>query len=1275
VSGRAVVFADATKIYYASTLSIYIYCAKRFILEKVITVSEKTLTGMCVSTSNHDIVATVSCDGCGSLWRLSDSNLMARANTQLASRYNMILMELNSNNCVFICCEPHIRVLYWDTSKVMSSVSEIFAVKKANMKSTCAVWNPHANNKLAVGCNNSWIILFNTKEKTPTMLQVPERTSPVVQLQWDRLSSVYLLAAYKTFITLWDTETCAEIQIFEKQHSPISGIAWLDWTAGNFISTNEKTGVGRVWNVSQKQPLEAVKIASCGTADCFVCPASKSVITANSDGSVSVFNLQKNQTEFCIAAGHTDTVFDCAFDPTTPEIFATASYDGTIKIWNISTLSLMKTLRGGDTILYNCSWSRNGKFMAGSASDGHILLWDVDTGREVSRLPLHAKASYAVAWSKSSDGLFCSTSADGTAVVVRVNSECLFGQKSTVSNSSPVSKSGQSLSPSRSGQSQIPTDAETADTSVEIEMKYLHPAAVYGCSWCNHHPNLLATGCQDGHVRVFDYTATTESPLLYDLRGHTRRAFNCVWSMLDKGMLASGSDDATIMVWRVDVESIAIRFSGRESTSPRIRPTLSTLNSSKEISGRPSSPTTIMPALHLCGHKSNVRALTFSSEHKHLLISGSWDATIRLWDLLSGQCIKVVAGHCADVYGIASHMDRPFTFISCSRDTTIRIWELQGVVSLLRMTAVLDMGLDRVIGDNVTGTGTSSSTDHTRSLLGLFGYQPESADEKIDGPREASGPSSASNNLALRPALSGRGSTRLQHGLKKLQRTDFKNGNINAAECFYRLFSFFSGSNGCMDMWEAVLIHLNKLDGEPSAAAGAIISSGIMRAQFQRVVFHEDEVIAKTFEDATKRAAKRRSSERNDELVLQAALMHAKCGNFESYCNMMVSLNEWTAALAVAPRASMAFWRTIASQYADYLQSVSSEDCVPYYLCSSRNIEATAYYLRRRETGKALIAANAQTINSSRARENSSRSIDEENYSFDLDLLDEKEPLDRNVNTHTTGHIVRSNDPTLSASVVRSVFEHSAQANIRIGKPFIAAAEYIAAGNIDEAVNLLLLCGEVDSAYALASCLNRLSDSVIIAFANELGKYGALILGIELLRSVQNCQIHIGLLYSKYMGSSDTPRALSVMDAMPVRIPKEQWLKKAAEEEAIGNDMDAVLTYILGLNYSKAIAVGLSALRKAVKEPLDFSSAHRRIASYLKCIRLSDVDEGIRMSFYSHMLWIAAHEAAEMGLWDAASGMLKVLKLCVGKCIFFLSPSDIIHQVNLPCYPCAPFTL
>ena len=64
------------------------------------------------------------------------------------------------------------------------------------------------------------------KYSLPLRYVVPDRAVAVVDIQWDRLSSVYLLVAYQSFISLWDTETLTEIHTFDKQGSGITAIAW-----------------------------------------------------------------------------------------------------------------------------------------------------------------------------------------------------------------------------------------------------------------------------------------------------------------------------------------------------------------------------------------------------------------------------------------------------------------------------------------------------------------------------------------------------------------------------------------------------------------------------------------------------------------------------------------------------------------------------------------------------------------------------------------------------------------------------------------------------------------------------------------------------------------------------------------------------------------------------------------------------------------------------------------------------------------------------------------
>lgn len=552
VQGKTILFANSSKLYYASTLSIYIFCAETFSLEKVVAVSERSLCSFTVSPFDFNIIACVSVDGCLSLWKLDEDSLLNRVHTQMQNRTNLVMWDPHSPGvCALVSSDPHIRILTWTFAKGTAGLTELFAIKKQGLSMSCIQWNPHTAGLLASGCSNSWVFIFNTKDKTQTSLHVRDRTQPVVDLKWDRLSSVYLLVAYQSFLSLWDTESGAELHIFDSQSTNISSIAWMDWTAGNFVTSNIKTGSLRVWNASQRQPLETIKVSTVGITSIFLCSETKTVLSSCVDGSVAVFNLSSRMLEFGTCAGHTDTIFDCAFRTSSADMFATASYDGTVKLWNLSSLTLHKTMFVGNVILYGLSWSVDGLLLAVCTAKGEVAIFEALSGKEVFRVQHHSKSVYSVNWNRRLSETLCSTSADGTLIVIDVPVQSLLEASGSLATGSKAA-----------------SDAGDSEGNAIMRMRFTHPGPVFGSAWCPHNCHFLATGCQDGLVRVFDFTLNF--PLLYELNAHTARSFNVAWSSLSMGMLASGSDDRTICVWKIDLGVPA--FDAEPSTISTMRP-------------------------------------------------------------------------------------------------------------------------------------------------------------------------------------------------------------------------------------------------------------------------------------------------------------------------------------------------------------------------------------------------------------------------------------------------------------------------------------------------------------------------------------------------------------------------------------------------------------------------------------------------------------------------------------------------------------------------------
>lgn len=78
----------------------------------------------------------------------------------------------------------------------------------------------------------------------------------------------------------------------------------------------------------------------------------------------------------------------------------------------------------------------------------------------------------------------------------------------------------------------------------------------------------------------------------------------------------------------------------------------------------------------LTGHTNEVTSVAFSQDGQ-ILISGSADKTIKLWNLKTGQLIRTLRGHTQTINRVVVSPDGQFIASGGSTDTTIKLWNLK----------------------------------------------------------------------------------------------------------------------------------------------------------------------------------------------------------------------------------------------------------------------------------------------------------------------------------------------------------------------------------------------------------------------------------------------------------------------------------------------------------------------------------------------------------------------------------------------------------------------
>jgi WD40 repeat protein len=519
----------------------------------------------------------------------------------------------------------------------------------------------------------------------------PESWKDVESLDFSPDGRLLAAGDFQGNITIWDTESGQEVFSWQGHQDNVYDIDFSP--DGEWLYTASYDHTAKVWDIT---------------------------LTSDSGSGKNRFELNGEEKFIFL---HTNEVHSIDINPD-GTLFATASIDGTTKVWDAATGSELFSLSYSGEQFSAVDFSPDGRYLATGSLAGNIRIWDVDSQSRIFSLFGHSAWVNIVEFSPDGSTL-ASASDDGTALIWNVSpllDEELDMTQTTIIQDPKYTLTSQSggvfelnFSPDgtrlaiggEDGTAQIFDPTTGAELlSLESPLGWM-PALAFSpeCvgppeepfEWCGPR---LATTHAGGIIRIWDVSPAGSRELL-TVPG------SFAWFSPDGKEMGTVTGDIYtepgILIWRVpelteDGEIVFPMEEGRRSTvyidtvrsfigdytfrggSPSNDGSLAVeSHTGKRIKIFNATTGELLTSIYASSFEEEIWGMSLSSDNTKLALS-SEDGEVRIWDVSTGEelhKLDVDLGHEPFPYcwGVMAYSPDDSRFLTGLCDGTLKMWD------------------------------------------------------------------------------------------------------------------------------------------------------------------------------------------------------------------------------------------------------------------------------------------------------------------------------------------------------------------------------------------------------------------------------------------------------------------------------------------------------------------------------------------------------------------------------------------------------------------------
>jgi WD40 repeat protein len=529
-------------------------------------------------------------------------------------------------------------------------------------------------------------------------------------------------------VKLWDAVTGSEVkslgssdsyQGFMSFDSYLVSVNSVSFSPdGKYVVIGTNAGV-KLWDVktgSLLRSLSGSMVLSVGFS-----PDGGYVLAAGADRTARLLNVKtgkevrvftgpSNLRPDSKAGSDSGYIYSAAFSP--DEKYVVTSGYGAATLWNAQTGMAIRTFEGHSDMIRSLGFSLDGRYLVTGSEDKTVRVWNVATGKEIVSFRDSTHAVRAVGLSPDgkqvvtgneygtarlydvstghviwvsgrgeSNTVFCVRfSPDGkhlavsTKMVLQIwnfkKGKMLRSIDTHSSVSTDFSPSGRLIAV---GDGQKATLYDIA-SGRPIRNFIGHSGAIWSVAF-SPSGSCLVTASQDKTAKVWEVAT---GKLLRNLTGHSADVNSAKFSP-DGRYIATGSSDWHSKLWdiRTGREMADCYFSFGDVYSVDFDPRGLYVIAGGRSDATLLDVTTWRPLRTFTGHAHSygVSSVRFSGDGRYVL-TGSGDATARLWDLSTGKTVRTFRGHSDRVSAVDFSPDNRF-IVTGSWDGTAKLWKVR----------------------------------------------------------------------------------------------------------------------------------------------------------------------------------------------------------------------------------------------------------------------------------------------------------------------------------------------------------------------------------------------------------------------------------------------------------------------------------------------------------------------------------------------------------------------------------------------------------------------